>query len=207
MSMEKKLYFITDRTGLEEEVFLDKIERACRAGIDLLQLREKSGPDRSLLELARKVKKIADSYEVPLFIDDRLDIAMILGCHVHLGQNDIPIAEARALLPPASMVGATAKTVEQALRAEAEGASYLGVGAIYPTTTKVVTVRTEVSTLREICAAVRIPVYAIGGLNETNLGILKGVFLEGICVVSAIMKAEDSGAATLHLRDAMRREL
>lgn len=207
MSQEKQLYFITDSSGMSEDAFLERVEEVCKAGVDLLQLREKMRSDRELLALTQKVKEIADRYETPLFIDDRIDIAMIAGCHVHLGQSDIPIRYARELLPAGSMVGATAKTVEQALEAEREGASCLGVGAIYPTTTKVVTVRTEVSTLNQICEAVTIPVYAIGGLNKDNLEILKGSPITGICVVSAIMQAEDASLAVSELREAMRNSL
>lgn len=207
MSQEKQLYFITDSSGMSEDAFLARVEEVCKAGVDLLQIREKMRSDRELLALTQKVKVIADRYHIPLFIDDRIDIAMIAGCHVHLGQSDIPVRYARTLLPSTGMVGATAKTVEQALEAEREGASYLGVGAIYPTTTKVVTVRTEVSTLNEICKAVQIPVYAIGGLNKDNLSILKGSPIAGICVVSAIMKAEDASLAVSELREAMQNDL
>lgn len=203
MGKEKKLYFITDSTDLDETAFLKKVEQACMGGIDMLQLREKDRSDRELLELAQKVKKIADLYDVPMFIDDRIDIALIVGCHVHLGQTDIPIRYAKQLLPEGTMIGATAKTVEQALEAEKEGASYLGVGAIYPTTTKVVTVLTEVSTLNDICNAVKIPVYAIGGLDRSNLEVLQGSPIEGICVVSAIMKANDPKQATQDLKEMM----
>lgn len=203
----KKLYFITDSTGMDEAGFLEKVEQACKAKVDLIQLREKTGSDRDLLALAQKVKAIADRYDIPLFIDDRIDIAMIVGCHVHLGQTDIPIKYARQLLPAGTMIGATAKTVEQALQAEKEGADCLGVGAIYPTTTKVVTILTEVSTLKEICQAVKIPVYAIGGLNKDNLDVLKGAPIEGICVVTAIMKADDPEQAVHELREAMQAHL
>lgn len=205
MNPEKKLYFITDSSQADEKTFLNKIEQACRSGIDLLQLREKSRSDRELLHLAQKVKDIADRYDVPLFIDDRIDIAMILGCGVHLGQTDIPIKHARKLMGADARIGATAKTVEQALIAEKEGADCLGVGAIYPTTTKVITVKTEVSVLNEICRSVKIPVYAIGGLNKNNLDILKDSPIEGICVVSAIMHADDPDLAVKELREAMAR--
>ena len=110
---------------------------------------------------------------------------------VHVGASDLPVAEARRILGPDKIVGATAKTVETALKAYEDGADYLGVGAIYPTTTKVVTIRTEVSTLDAICRAVPIPAVAIGGLNRGNMGILDGTGISGIAVVSAIMKSEN----------------
>lgn len=153
------------------------------------------------MELAFKVKIIADKYNVPLIIDDRLDIALILGCGVHLGQSDIPIKYARRLLGNNRIVGATTKTVEQAKIAQSEGANYLGVGAIFPTTTKVKTVITEIDTLKKICHSVDIPVMAIGGLNKDNIHVLKNSDISGICVVSAIMKAEDAYKATEELKE------
>lgn len=189
--LNTKLYFITDSNGYSEEQILSTIRQSLEAGASLIQLREKTKPDRQVIDLARKIKKITDEFEVPLIIDDRLDVAMIVGCHLHLGQNDIPIDDARKILGPDKIIGATAKTVDQALEAEKQGASYLGVGAIYDTTTKVITKRTSVDTLKEIVQSVSIPVNAIGGLNKDNLGILKDTGISGICVVSAIMKSED----------------
>ena len=145
---------------------------------------------------------MTDRYQVPLLIDDRVDVAAAAdAAGVHVGQSDIPAAEARKILGPDKIVGATAKTVEQAVEAYQQGADYLGVGAIYPTTTKVKTVLTKVSTLEEICRAVPIPVNAIGGLNAGNMDILAGTHIAGICVVSAIMKAEAPGKAAAELKE------
>ena len=119
---------------------------------------------------------------------------------MHLGAEDMPIDTARKILGKDKIIGVTAKTVEQALKAEAEGADYLGVGAIYPTTTKVKTVLTGIETLSRICRAVKIPVNAIGGLNADNIGVLDGVRISGICVVSAIMKAQKPFEAAYQLR-------
>lgn len=194
------LYLVTDSTGLEESVFLEKIKDALAGGVTLLQLREKNRSAREYMELARKVKRLTDEYEVPLLIDDRVDVAIAVdAAGVHVGQSDIPVKDARAMLGPDKIIGATAKTVPQALEAYEQGADYLGVGAIYPTTTKVVTVITEVSTLKDICSAVPIPVNAIGGLNVDNMDILAGTPIAGICVVSAIMKAEDTKQAAQQL--------
>ena len=140
---------------------------------------------------------------MPLVVDDRVDVALAAETDgVHVGQSDMPVELARKLLGPDKIVGATAKTVPQALEALEQGADYLGVGAIYPTTTKVVTVITSTETLGEICKAVPIPVNAIGGLNRDNLGVLKGIPIAGICVVSAIMKSADPRAAAAGLRQA-----
>ncbi|MBQ2920413.1 MAG: thiamine phosphate synthase [Oscillospiraceae bacterium] len=201
MKLDTSLYFITDSTGFSEEEFLRRIEAALRGGVTLLQLREKDKTTREYLELARKVHVLTKRYGVPLIIDDRLDIAMAIGAEgVHLGQSDLPIDLARKILGPDKIIGATAKTVPQALEAYQQGADYLGVGAIYPTTTKVKTVLTSTDTLRDICAAVPIPVNAIGGLNRDNIDVLSGIPIAGICVVSAIMKAEDPQQATAELK-------
>ena len=155
-----------------------------------MQLREKSG-GRDYLWTAFQVKEITDRYHIPLIIDDRVDVALACGAAgVHVGQSDIPVAFARKLMGPDKIVGATAKTVPQALEAYEQGADYLGVGAIYPTTTKVKTILTKVETLNEIADAVPIPLVAIGGLNAGNLDILKGARMDGIAVVSAIMKSK-----------------
>lgn len=195
------LYFITDSTGFSEEEFLRRIKAALRGGVTLLQLREKDKTTREYLNLARKVHALTKRYGVPLIIDDRLDIALAIGAEgVHLGQSDLPIDLARKILGPDKIIGATAKTVPQALEAYHQGADYLGVGAIYPTTTKVKTVLTSTDTLREICSAVPIPANAIGGLNRDNIDVLAGIPIGGICVVSAIMKADDPEKAAIALK-------
>ena len=200
--LDTSLYFITDSTDLSEEEFLRRTEEALQGGVTLLQLREKNRTTREYLSLAEKVHELTRRYGVPLLIDDRLDVAMAMDAEgVHLGQSDLPIRIARRILGPDKIVGATAKTVPQATEAYEQGADYLGVGAIYPTTTKVKTVLTSTDTLRDICKAVPIPVNAIGGLNKTNIDVLCGIPIAGICVVSAIMKADDPRQAAVDLRD------
>lgn len=200
--LDTSLYFITDSTDLSEEEFLRRTEAALQGGVTLLQLREKNRTTREYLSLAEKVHELTRRYGVPLLIDDRLDVAMAMDAEgVHLGQSDLPIRMARRILGPDKIVGATAKTVPQATEAYEQGADYLGVGAIYPTTTKVKTVLTSTDTLRDICKAVPIPVNAIGGLNKTNIDVLCGIPIAGICVVSAIMKADDPRQAAIDLRD------
>lgn len=198
---DTSLYFITDSTGFTEEEFLRRTEAALRGGATMIQLREKDKSTREYLDLARKVHSLTGKYNVPLIIDDRLDIAMAIDAEgVHLGQSDMPIDLARKIWGPERIIGATAKTVPQALEAYAQGADYLGVGAIYPTTTKVKTVLTSTDTLRDICKAVPIPANAIGGLNKDNIDVLAGIPIGGICVVSAIMKADDPGKAAMELK-------
>ena len=196
------LYFITDSTNYTEEEFLRRVEQALKGGATLLQLREKERSTREYIELAEKVHEIAKRYNVPLIIDDRVDVALAIDAEgVHVGASDMPIATARKLMGEDKIVGATAKTVPWAKEAYEQGADYLGVGAIYPTTTKVITVLTSTETLDAITKAVPIPVNAIGGLNKDNLDILKGIGISGICVVSAIMKAENPENATRELKE------
>ena len=200
-NFDTTLYFITDSTGFSEEEFLRRTEEALKGGASLLQLREKDKTTREYISLAEKVHTLTKKYNVPLIIDDRVDVALAMGAEgVHLGQSDMPINTARKILGDDFIIGATTKTVPQALEAYQQGADYLGVGAIYPTTTKVKTVITSTETLGNICSAVPIPVNAIGGLNKDNIDILKGITIAGICVVSAIMKADDPKQATTELK-------
>ena len=198
---DPSLYFITDSTNYTEAEFLFRVEQALKGGVTLLQLREKDKSTREYIELAEKVHEITKRYQVPLIIDDRVDVALAMDAEgVHVGASDMPVATARKLMGEDKIVGATAKTVPWAKEAYEQGADYLGVGAIYPTTTKVKTVLTSVDTLRDICHAVPIPVGAIGGLNKENIDILTGVPVAGVCVVSAIMKAEDPKTAAEELK-------
>lgn len=200
------LYFITDSAGFSEEEFLYRVEEALKGGATVLQLREKDKTTREYLSLAEKVHALTAEYHVPLIIDDRLDVALAMGAEgVHLGQSDMPAAAARRLLGNDFIIGATTKTVAQALEAYEQGADYLGVGAIYPTTTKVKTVLTSTETLDAICKAVPIPVNAIGGLNKHNAHVLEGIGIAGICVVSAIMKADDPRAEAAGLLNLARK--
>lgn len=198
------LYLVTDSSGLEEKDFLNKVEQALKGGVTLLQLREKEKSGLEFYNLSLKVKKIADFYDVPLIINDRSDIALAVDADgVHLGQSDIPVFEARKMLGPDKIIGASTKTIEQAKKAENDGADYIGVGAIFPTTTKVITVITPIKTLDEICRSVKIPAVAIGGLNKENINVLKGVPISGVSVVSAIMKSENPFEAARDLKTAV----
>jgi thiamine-phosphate pyrophosphorylase len=203
MKFDPTLYFITDSTPYEEDEFLERVKKALQGGATLLQLREKKKSTKDYIHLAQEVHRIAREYQVPLIIDDRVDVALAVGAEgVHVGTEDMPVALARKLMGEDKIVGATAKTVERALESEQAGADYLGVGAIYPTTTKVKTILTSTKTLEEICQAVSIPVNAIGGLNKDNLEVLRGIPIAGICAVSAIMKAEDPCRSAGELKQA-----
>ena len=199
-NLDTTMYFITDSTNYTEEEFLRRVEESCKGGVTLIQLREKERTTREYLSLAEKVHEITKRYNIPLIIDDRVDVALAVGAEgVHVGQSDMPVAIARKLMGD-KIVGATAKTVEQAVKAYNEGADYLGVGAIYPTTTKVKTVLTSVETLCDIVKAVPIKVNAIGGLNKDNIDVLKGSGIDGICVVSAVMKSQAPEEAAKELK-------
>ncbi len=201
--LDTTIYFITDSTDYSEKEFLFRVEEACNGGVTLLQLREKDRTTRAYLSLAEKVHAITQRYRIPLIIDDRVDVALAVNAEgVHVGQSDMPVQLARKLMGTDRIVGATAKTVPQAIEAYEQGADYLGVGAIYPTTTKVKTVLTSVDTLKEIVRAVPIKVNAIGGLNPENIHVLKESGIDGICAVSAIMKADDPRRAVRELKEA-----
>ena len=200
-NLDVTLYLVTDSQGQTEAHFLATVEQACRGGVTLIQLREKEAGGKEFLEKALQVKKIADRYQIPLMINDRADVALACGAAgVHVGSSDLPVAAARKILGPEKIVGATAKTLEAAKKAWLDGADYLGVGAIYHSSTKEAAVATPVSLLKEICQAVPIPVAAIGGLNGDNIGILKGTGISGIAVVSAIMGAADPEKAASDLK-------
>ena len=198
---DTSLYFITDSSGYREAEFLRRVDAALQGGATIVQLREKDCTTREYIKLAEKVHDLTSKYGVPLIIDDRLDVAMAIHSEgVHLGQSDMPLSTARKILGDNYIIGATAKTVSQATEAYQQGADYLGVGAIYPTTTKVKTLLTSTETLADICKAVPIPVNAIGGLNKNNIDVLAGIPIAGICVVSAIMKAENPKTAAEELK-------
>ena len=194
MVLEKdqlKLYLVTDSTGKSDEEFLKALEDAREGGVTCVQIREKNKTTAEYISLVNKALEVTRKHNVPLVVDDRVDVVLATGADgVHVGREDMPVETARKILGKEKIVGATTKTVEQALAAYKAGADYLGVGAIYPTTTKVKTVLTSTDTLNDICNAVPIPANAIGGLNKDNLGVLKGIPIAGVCVVSAIMKAD-----------------
>ncbi|WP_242875933.1 thiamine phosphate synthase [Cellulosilyticum sp. I15G10I2] len=197
LTIDYSLYLVTDHTYFNEETFYAAIETALQNGVTIMQLREKDADSRRFFERALKVKRLTDFYQVPLIINDRIDIALAVdAAGVHLGQSDLPAKEARKLLGKDKLIGVSAKTISQALDAQEAGANYLGTGAINPTTTKVITQLTEISTLKAICNAVNIPVVAIGGISENNASNLKNTNINGIAVVSAILAQPDIASAT-----------
>ena len=187
-----KLYLVTNRYQDSLESFLEKVETACRSGVTIIQLREKNLTTNQYYQLAKQVKEITDAYQVPLIIDDRLDICLAVdAAGLHIGDDELPVSVARKVLGPEKILGVTAKTVKRALEAETSGADYLGTGAIFPTTTKENAPITLISTLKTICQTVAIPVVAIGGLTSENIDQLTGTGIAGVAVVRDLMQAED----------------
>ena len=192
-----RLYLVTNRYQDSLENFLEKVETACRSGVTIVQLREKNLTTNQYYQLAKKVKEITDAYQVPLIIDDRLDICLAVdAAGLHIGDDELPVSVARQVLGPEKILGVTAKTVKRALEAEEGGADYLGTGAIFPTTTKENAPITLISTLKTICQRVAIPVVAIGGLTSENIDQLIGTGIAGVAVVRDLMQAEDIEAKT-----------
>ena len=187
-----RLYLVTNRYQDSLESFLKKVETACRSGVTIVQLREKNLTTNQYYQLAKQVKEITDAYQVPLIIDDRLDVCLAVDATgLHIGDDELPVSVARQVLGPEKILGVTAKTVERALEAEESGADYLGTGAIFPTTTKENAPITLISTLKTICQRVAIPVVAIGGLTSENIDQLIDTGIAGVAVVRDLMQAED----------------
>ena len=192
-----RLYLVTNRYQDPLETFLKKVEQACQSGVTMIQLREKQLTTNQYYELAKMVKQITDTYQVPLIIDDRLDVCLAVdAAGLHIGDDELPVSVARQVLGTEKILGVTAKTVKRALEAEESGADYLGTGAIFPTTTKENAPITLISTLKDICQAVGIPVVAIGGLTCENIHQLSGTGIAGIAVVRDLMQARDIEART-----------
>ena len=192
-----RLYLVTNRYQDSLESFLEKLETTCRSGVTIVQLREKNLTTNQYYQLAKQVKEITDAYQVPLIIDDRLDVCLAVdAAGLHIGDDELPVSVARQVLGPEKILGVTAKTVKRALEAEEGGADYLGTGAIFPTTTKENAPITLISTLKTICQRVAIPVVAIGGLTSENIDQLIGTGIAGVAVVRDLMQAEDVEAKT-----------
>ena len=187
-----KIYLVTDEKACLEKDFYSCIEEAIKGGVKIVQLREKNISTKDFYEKALKVKEICKNYGALFIINDRLDIAQAVGADgVHLGQSDMPIEKAREILKNRFLIGATARNIEEAKRAELLGADYIGSGAIFGTSTKDNAKKLEMEELKKIVASVKIPVFAIGGININNVGILKNIGLQGICSVSGILSEKN----------------
>ena len=195
------LYAVTDRGWIGRQTLLEQIEDALRGGVTMVQLREKELAEEAFVAEAREVKALCHRYGVPLIIDDNVNVALESGADgVHVGIEDAPVAEIRARMGKDFIIGATAKTIEQARAAEAAGADYLGVGAVFPSPTKRNAIRITTEQLRDICASVSIPAVAIGGISLENISALEGGGMRGVAVISAIFGAEDIKEAAQQLK-------
>ena len=186
------LYLVTDEACLCRQNLFDAVEEALKAGVTLVQYREKNGTGREMLRKACILRELCHQYSVPLIVNDRLDIALLSGADgVHLGQDDLPVAEARRLAGPDFIIGATAHNVAEALAAEADGVDYLGCGAVFSTETKKDTVPLGLDGLRAIRAAVKLPIVGIAGITAANYAQVLQTGADGAAVVSGILGAEN----------------
>jgi thiamine-phosphate pyrophosphorylase len=190
------LYVVTDRTWLGGNSLAQQVEETIKAGATFVQLREKNISYDDYVAEARRIKTVTDRYHIPFVIDDNIEVALAAGADgVHVGQSDREAREARTLIGKDKILGVSAQTVEQAIEAEKNGADYLGVGAAFSTSTKLDAKNVSYETLKAICAAVSIPVVAIGGINEKNILQLKDSGADGVAVISAIFAKPDVYAA------------
>lgn len=204
------LYAVTDRSWLGNtsccETLSDAVLKAIDGGSTIIQLREKNISEKEFLNEALKIKEICDSKKTPLIINDNVKVAKETDAFgVHIGQNDIALTEARDFLGKDKVIGVSCQTVEQALLAERNGADYLGVGAVFSTSTKTDADNVSISTLKEICASIKIPVVAIGGISLKNIDLLKNSGIAGVSIISAIFAQPDILQAAKKLRFASER--
>ena len=195
-----KLYLVTDRDLLKNIDICTAVEQAIQGGVTLVQLREKELSSLEFYNTALKVKKVTDKYNIPLIINDRLDIALAVdAAGVHVGQSDIPAAIARKLIGPDKILGVSTATVEESIEAEKNGADYIGAGAVFPTSTKLDARAVTVEMLKSIKKNIKIPVVAIGGISENNVQSLRGADIDGVAVISAILGKKNIKEASKNL--------
>ena len=209
MRCEKKtmlLYAVTDRAWTGKQTLYQQVECALKGGVTCVQLREKDLPEAEFLAEAREIGALCRSCGVPFIINDNVEIALACGADgVHVGQSDMEAGRVRAAVGEGMMIGVSARTVEEALTAQRAGADYLGVGAVFSTSTKLDAEAVSRQTLRDICAAVDIPVTAIGGISKDNILELSGTGIDGVALVSAIFGAEDIENRCRELKELARR--
>ena len=199
------LYAVTDRAWTGAQTLYQQVECALKGGVTCVQLREKELPEAEFLAEAREIGALCRAYGVPFIINDNVEIALACGADgVHVGQSDMEAEDVRAAVGDGLMIGVSARTVEEALQAQRAGADYLGVGAVFSTSTKPDAKAVSRQTLREICAAVDIPVAAIGGICRDNILELSGTGIDGAALVSAIFGAEDIEGRCRELKELVR---
>lgn len=186
------LYAVTDRSWTENQTLYEQLEDALIGGVTCVQLREKNLSEEDFIQEAVEIRELCRKYNVPLIINDNLNVAIKSNADgIHVGQEDVSAAEIRKLVGDNFIIGVTAKTIEQAKKAENDGADYIGVGAVFPSPTKTNAIRITNEQLNEICSSVSIPAVAIGGISLDNITELSGCKMSGVAVVSAIFAADD----------------
>lgn len=197
-----RLYAVTDRMWLGNKSLIDQVEACIKGGVTFVQIREKKIPFEEFVTLGKEIKKVTDKYHVPYVINDDVDVALACGADgVHVGQQDMEASNVRKKIGNDMILGVSAQTVQQALLAEKKGADYLGVGAVFSTSTKSDADAVTYEILKAICNAVSIPVVAIGGISKETIMKLKGSGIDGVAVVSAIFAQEDILAESRELRN------
>ena len=197
-----QLYAITDRHWLNGRTLAEQVRECLEGGATILQIREKNLPEDEFLEEAKEIQALCKEFKIPFIVNDNINIAAeIKADGVHVGQEDMDAKKVRNMLGENAILGVSASTVEEALKAEKDGADYLGVGAVFPTSTKGDADSVTFETLKEICEAVSIPVVAIGGISADNLLKLKGSEIDGVSVISAIFASDDITDATKKLKE------
>lgn len=195
------LYAVTNRVHAVEQTLYQQVREALEGGVTCVQLREKYMPREEFIREAVELKKLCREYEVPLIINDNVDVALEAGADgVHVGQDDRPATEIRQLAGKEFIIGVTAKTPQQAVKAQEDGADYIGAGSVFPSPTKQGAVRITKEELKTICSSVEIPAVAIGGVSLSNMHELKGYGMAGFAVVSAVFAAEDIKKRALQLK-------
>lgn len=205
-NIDYSVYLVTDRDLLKGRNLTEVIEEAILGGTSIVQLREKYASSLEFYEVAKEVKKITDKYNVPLIINDRIDIALAIDASgVHLGQSDIPCSIARKILPQGKIIGVSAHNLKEAEKALKDGADYLGCGAVFNTSTKKDVTTLSYEGLKEITDNINIPIVAIGGINENNIITLKGSRINGVAVVSSIIGKENVKGASEKLKELVKK--
>ena len=205
-NVDYSVYLVTDRDLLKGRKLTEVIEEAILGGTSIVQLREKCASSLEFYEIAKEVKKVTDKYNVPLIINDRIDIALAIDASgVHLGQSDIPCSIARKILPKGKIIGVSAHNLKEAEKALKDGADYLGCGAVFNTSTKKDVTTLSYEGLKEITDNINIPIVAIGGINENNIITLKGSGINGVAVVSSIIGKENVKGASEKLKELVKK--
>lgn len=207
MNIDYQLYLVTDRHAALSVTLEEAVKQAILGGCTMVQLRESHCSDKDFYKLAKKIKGITDSFQIPLIINNRIDIALAVdAAGVHIGQNDLPVSEARKLIGT-KLLGVSVTTVEEALKAETDGADYLGVGAMFATNTKKDAVLVSMDELKRIRLITSLPIVVIGGINKNTIPLFRNIRINGLAVVSAILSQPNIQQAANELKQLFKVQL